>query len=138
MSLHSLTSGTLAPFLQEWTTLHQQELHWKLALDSPTNGGDHLCIDGSPATVTTSAPAATTTGASSPAAIRISPEPPSKVRTSARPRNEEGPGVSRGPVLTCVQALPFTSRSGGDPLLVAHDISHRAEPDVKSCSPYIY
>jgi hypothetical protein len=46
--------------------------------------------------------------------------------------------VSRGPVLTCVQALLFTSRSGGDPLLMAHDISHRAEPDVKSCSPCIY
>jgi hypothetical protein len=46
--------------------------------------------------------------------------------------------VSRGPVLTCVQALLFTSRSGGDPLLVAHDISHRAEPDVKPCSPCIY
>jgi hypothetical protein len=43
MSLHSLTSGTLAPFLQEWTTLHQQESRWKLAPDSPTNGGDHLC-----------------------------------------------------------------------------------------------
>ena len=54
MSLHSLTSGTLAPFLQEWTTLHQQESRWKLAPDSPTNGGDHLCIDGSPATATTS------------------------------------------------------------------------------------
>jgi hypothetical protein len=46
--------------------------------------------------------------------------------------------VSRGPVLTHVQALPFTSRSGGDPLLVAHGISHRVEPDVKSYSPYIY
>jgi hypothetical protein len=46
--------------------------------------------------------------------------------------------VSRGPVLTRVQALPFTSRSGGDPLLVAHDISHRAEPGVKPCSPGIY
>jgi hypothetical protein len=46
--------------------------------------------------------------------------------------------MSRGPVLTCVWALPFTSRSGGDPLLVAHDISYRAEPDVKSCSPCIY
>jgi hypothetical protein len=40
MSLHSLTSGTLAPFLQEWTTLHQQESRWKLAPDSPTNGGE--------------------------------------------------------------------------------------------------
>jgi hypothetical protein len=65
MSLHSLTSGTLAPFLQEWTTLHQQESRWKLAPDSPTNGGDHLCIDGSSATATTSAPAATTTSAPS-------------------------------------------------------------------------
>jgi hypothetical protein len=39
--------------------------------------------------------------------------------------------VSRGPVLTRVWALPFTSSSGRDPLLVAHDISYRAEPDVK-------
>jgi hypothetical protein len=43
MSLHSLTSGILAPFLQEWTTLHQQESRWKLVPDSPTNYGDHLC-----------------------------------------------------------------------------------------------
>jgi hypothetical protein len=43
--------------------------------------------------------------------------------------------VSRGLVLTRVQALLFTSCSGGDPLLVAHDISHRAEFDVKPCSP---
>jgi hypothetical protein len=70
--------------------------------------------------------------------ISISLEPPSKVRTSARSRNEEDRGVSRGPVLTRVQALPSTSRSGGDPLLVAHDISHRAEPNVKPCSPCIY
>jgi hypothetical protein len=70
--------------------------------------------------------------------IRISLEPPSKVQTSARSQNEEDHGVSRGPVLTRVQALLFTSRSGGDPLLVAHDISHRAEPDVKLCSPCIY
>jgi hypothetical protein len=35
--------------------------------------------------------------------------------------------VCRGLVLTRVRALPSTSRSGGDPLLVAHDISHRAE-----------
>jgi hypothetical protein len=46
--------------------------------------------------------------------------------------------VNKGPVLTHIQALPFTSRSGGDPLLVAHDISHQAEPDVKPCSPCIY
>jgi hypothetical protein len=43
MSLHSLTSGILAPFLQEWTTLHQQESRWKLVSDSPTNDGGHLC-----------------------------------------------------------------------------------------------
>jgi hypothetical protein len=46
--------------------------------------------------------------------------------------------VRRGLVLTSVRALPSTSRSGGDPLLVAHDISYRAEPDVKSCIPCIY
>jgi hypothetical protein len=46
--------------------------------------------------------------------------------------------MSRGPVLTRVQALPFTSSSGGDPMLVAHDISHQAELDVKPCSPCIY
>jgi hypothetical protein len=46
--------------------------------------------------------------------------------------------MSRGPVLTRVWALPFTSCSGGDPSLVAHDISYRAEPDVRSCSPCIY
>jgi hypothetical protein len=46
--------------------------------------------------------------------------------------------VCRGPVLTRVRALPSTSRSSRDPLLVAHDISYQAEPDEKSCSPYIY
>jgi hypothetical protein len=46
--------------------------------------------------------------------------------------------MSRGLVLTRVRSLPSTSRSGGDPLLVAHDISYRDEPDVKSCSPCIY
>jgi hypothetical protein len=61
-----------------------------------------------------------------------------QVRTSAGSRDGEDPGMSRGPVLTRTWALPFTSRSGGDPLLVAHDISYRAEPDVKSCSPSIY
>jgi hypothetical protein len=43
MSLHSLTSGTPAPSLQEWTTLHQQESRWKLAPGCLTSGGDHLC-----------------------------------------------------------------------------------------------
>jgi hypothetical protein len=46
--------------------------------------------------------------------------------------------VSRGPVLTRVSALPFTSSSGGDPLLVARDISYRDKPNVKSCSLCIY
>jgi hypothetical protein len=43
-----------------------------------------------------------------------------------------------GPVLTRVQALLFAPHAGEGPLLVAHDISHRAEPDVKPCSPCIY
>jgi hypothetical protein len=43
--------------------------------------------------------------------------PPSKVRTLARSRDKEDPGMSRGSVLARVQALPYTSRSGGDPLL---------------------
>jgi hypothetical protein len=46
--------------------------------------------------------------------------------------------VCKSLVLTRVLALPSTSRSGGDSLLVAHDISYRAEPDEKSCSPCIY
>jgi hypothetical protein len=46
--------------------------------------------------------------------------------------------MCRGPVLTRVRALPSASRSGGDSLLVAHDISYQAKPDVKSCSPCIY
>jgi hypothetical protein len=35
---------------------------------------------------------------------------------------------------TCV-GLASASRSGGDLLLVAHDISYQADPDEKSCSP---
>jgi hypothetical protein len=35
-----------------------------------------------------------------------------QVRTSVGSRNEEDPGMSRGPVLTRVWALPFTSCSG--------------------------
>jgi hypothetical protein len=46
--------------------------------------------------------------------------------------------VCRGPVLTRVRALLSTSRIGGDPLLVVHDISYLAEPDEKSCNPCIY
>jgi hypothetical protein len=90
MSLHSLTSGTLAPFLQEWTTLHQQESRWKLAPDNSTNGDDHLCIHGSPATATTSAPTATTTFApsGSPAAAIISAC--ASLRKGPRPRLPTG------------------------------------------------
>jgi hypothetical protein len=32
-------------------------------------------------------------------------------------------------------SLASASRSGGDPLLVAHGISYRADPDEKSRSP---
>jgi hypothetical protein len=53
-------------------------------------------------------------------------------------RNEKDLGVCRGPVLTRVRALLSTSRTSGDPLLVAHDISYRAEPNEKSCSLCIY
>jgi hypothetical protein len=38
---------------------------------------------------------------------------------------------------TCA-GLASASRSGRDPLLVAHDISYRAEPDKKPCNPCIY
>jgi hypothetical protein len=90
MSLHSLTSGTLAPFLQEWTAPHQQESRWKLAPDSSTNSGDHLCIDGSPTIATTSAPAATTTStlSGSPTAAIISAC--ASLRKGPRPRLPTG------------------------------------------------
>jgi hypothetical protein len=61
-----------------------------------------------------------------------------QVRTLARSQNKEDPGMSRGPVLTCVWALSFTSCSDGDPQLVAHGIRYRAEHDAKSCNPCIY
>jgi hypothetical protein len=41
-------------------------------------------------------------------------------------------------VLTRVQALLSTFRTGEGPLLVAHDISYRAKPEEKSCCPCIY
>jgi hypothetical protein len=43
--------------------------------------------------------------------------PSSKVRALARSRNGEDPGLSKGPVLTRVQALPYAPSSGRDPLL---------------------
>jgi hypothetical protein len=62
--------------------------------------------------------------------------PPSKVRATTRSRDRGHPGVSKGLVLTRVQALcACAPRSGGDPMLgtwlVARDISQRAEPDVR-------
>jgi hypothetical protein len=46
--------------------------------------------------------------------------------------------VCRGSGADTCAGLASTSRSGGDPLLVAHDISYRADPDEKSGSPCIY
>ena len=43
--------------------------------------------------------------------------PPSKVRALARSWDGEDPGMSKGPVLARVQALPYAPHSGGDPLL---------------------
>jgi hypothetical protein len=39
----------------------------------------------------------------------------SEVRTLARSWDGEDPGTSKGPVPTCVQALPYAPRSGGNP-----------------------
>jgi hypothetical protein len=41
--------------------------------------------------------------------------PLSEVRALARSRDGEDPGTSKGPVLTRVQALPYTPRSGRNP-----------------------
>jgi hypothetical protein len=43
--------------------------------------------------------------------------PSSKVRALARSRDGEDPGMSKGPVLARVQALPYAPRSGGGSLL---------------------
>jgi hypothetical protein len=43
--------------------------------------------------------------------------PLNKVRALARSQDGEDPDMSKGPVLARVQALPYASRSGGDPLL---------------------
>jgi hypothetical protein len=42
---------------------------------------------------------------------------PSKVRALARSRDGEDPDMSKGPVLTRVQALPYAPHSREDPLL---------------------
>ena len=43
--------------------------------------------------------------------------PPSKVRVLARSRDEEDPGMGKGPVPARVQALPYVFCSGEGPLL---------------------
>jgi hypothetical protein len=43
--------------------------------------------------------------------------PPSKVRTLAGSRDGEDPGLSKGPLLTRVEALPCAPLSGRNPLL---------------------
>jgi hypothetical protein len=43
--------------------------------------------------------------------------PSSKVWALARSRDGEDPGMSKGPVLARVQALPYAPRSGRDSLL---------------------
>jgi hypothetical protein len=54
--------------------------------------------------------------------------PLSKVRALARYRDGEDPGMSKGPVLARVQALPYT-------WLVARDGSQWAKPDVRPPKP---
>jgi hypothetical protein len=44
--------------------------------------------------------------------------PPSKARALAKSRDGKDPDLSKGPVLTRVQALPYALRSGRDPLLL--------------------
>jgi hypothetical protein len=43
--------------------------------------------------------------------------PPREVRALARSWDGEDPGTSKGPVPARVQALPYASRLGRDPLL---------------------
>jgi hypothetical protein len=43
--------------------------------------------------------------------------PPNKVRALAGTQDEEDTGMRRGSVPARVQALPYASRPGGDPLL---------------------
>jgi hypothetical protein len=63
--------------------------------------------------------------------------PPSKVRATTRSRDRGYPGISKGPVLTRVRPYPVRLRSplrrrpAAAAWLVARDISHRAEPDVR-------
>jgi hypothetical protein len=43
--------------------------------------------------------------------------PPSKVRVLARSRDKEDPSMGKGPMPARVEAMPYTSRSGGGSLL---------------------
>jgi hypothetical protein len=65
--------------------------------------------------------------------------PPSKVRALARSWDREDPDLSKGSVLTRVQALPCASHLGQKPAaavwLVARDVSQRAGPDVRPITP---
>jgi hypothetical protein len=51
---------------------------------------------------------------------------------------ERGPWCVEGSGADTCAGLASASRSGGDLLLGAHDISYRADTDEKSCSPCIY
>jgi hypothetical protein len=63
--------------------------------------------------------------------------PPSKVRATTRSQDRGYPSISKGPVLTRVRPYPVRLRSSlrwrpaAAAWLVAHDISQRAEPDVR-------
>jgi hypothetical protein len=72
------------------------------------------------------------------------PDPYTRVRSlrvspnSSRAPEREGPWCVHGSSADTCAGLASASCSGGDPLLVAHDISYLADPDKKSCSPCIY
>jgi hypothetical protein len=72
------------------------------------------------------------------------PDPYTRVRSlrvspnSSRVPEREGPWCVQGSDADTCAGLASASRSGRDPLLVAHDTSYRADPDEKSCSPCIY
>jgi hypothetical protein len=63
--------------------------------------------------------------------LRVSPN-------SSRVPEREGPWCVQGSGADTCVGLASASRSAGDLLLVAHDISYRADPDEKPGSPCIY
>jgi hypothetical protein len=63
--------------------------------------------------------------------LRVSPN-------SSRVPERGGPWWVQGSGADTCAGLTSASHSGGDPLLVAHDISYRGDPDEKLCSPCIY